>query len=528
MAHLVYSLGSGIPQSNVDFLEKRKRRSVMRIFLKVLLATICLTTAYSYARSAESSRWEADHQTGCQVWNENPQPNETITWSGSCLNGYAEGLGVLDWFEDGIATSHHQGNFKQGRPSGNAAITFKNGEIFNGILDEKGLAIGIGTYEWPNGDKFEGDFVKELGLPDIKGRFIFSNQEKFAAETLRRLGNQYFSKQQYAQAEEIYNLALTKAEKYKELNALEYVLINGTLAINYERQNKFYEAEQFHLMALQTSERAFGLKDPMVWTALDFIGKFYFSQGRNKEAEIIYKRLAAINQETLNPDPQKVTATIYSLARVYTAEKRYQDAETAYKTTIEILQNTDTAKSSLLTVMGNLAELYIETGEYANAEIIYKTILDICESITPSDQATIATSLGNLADAISKQGRITEAQLLLQKGLEIREHSLGPEHIDVAFYLNSLALLYYAEHRYQDAEPLFMRSLAIWQKERGDNSAEAATLLGNIGLLYDDQGRYPEAELFYKRALEIYETEPGADYPNGLIPTLGALVSPPR
>jgi len=38
--------------------------------------------------------WIADSH-GCKVANTFPRPGETITWSGSCSNGYADGDGVL-------------------------------------------------------------------------------------------------------------------------------------------------------------------------------------------------------------------------------------------------------------------------------------------------------------------------------------------------------------------------------------------------------------------------------------------------
>src|SRR5215475_6638516 len=44
--------------------------------------------------------WIADASTGCRVWNDHPRPKETITWSGRCENGLAQGNGVVQWFED--------------------------------------------------------------------------------------------------------------------------------------------------------------------------------------------------------------------------------------------------------------------------------------------------------------------------------------------------------------------------------------------------------------------------------------------
>jgi hypothetical protein len=52
----------------------------------------------------EDSTWIAD-ANGCRVWDPNPKPNETVTWTGPCVDGFAEGQGIVQWFQDGKAGS---------------------------------------------------------------------------------------------------------------------------------------------------------------------------------------------------------------------------------------------------------------------------------------------------------------------------------------------------------------------------------------------------------------------------------------
>ena len=51
------------------------------------------------AAPAVAGAWVADAKSGCQVWNPNPQLEETVAWSGSCANGRAEGHGTVRWVE---------------------------------------------------------------------------------------------------------------------------------------------------------------------------------------------------------------------------------------------------------------------------------------------------------------------------------------------------------------------------------------------------------------------------------------------
>jgi hypothetical protein len=45
--------------------------------------------------------WSIDSQSGCALWNRMPQRDESVTWSGACVNGLASGPGVAQWYKNG-------------------------------------------------------------------------------------------------------------------------------------------------------------------------------------------------------------------------------------------------------------------------------------------------------------------------------------------------------------------------------------------------------------------------------------------
>jgi hypothetical protein len=63
----------------------------------------------------------ADGVTDCRVWNAHRKSNQAISWSGACRDDLAQDHGGLRWFRDGKAN-------------------------------------GRGTYSWPNGDRYEGEW----------------------------------------------------------------------------------------------------------------------------------------------------------------------------------------------------------------------------------------------------------------------------------------------------------------------------------------------------------------------------------
>ena len=112
---------------------------------------------------ADQPGWAADAQTGCRVWNARPQPNQRVTWSGVCQNGFAQGEGVEQWIENGQSGNRLEGQFRDGRLNGHGVFTVANGARFEGeFRDGKLNGHAVGTYadgsrdegEWQDGKKY--------------------------------------------------------------------------------------------------------------------------------------------------------------------------------------------------------------------------------------------------------------------------------------------------------------------------------------------------------------------------------------
>ena len=66
---------------------------------------------------------ELTSHPGCYVWNPNPQPDETATWTGDCSAGFAQGPGTVVWkFRD--SESESEVNLRHGRAHGDAVYRF--------------------------------------------------------------------------------------------------------------------------------------------------------------------------------------------------------------------------------------------------------------------------------------------------------------------------------------------------------------------------------------------------------------------
>ena len=67
---------------------------------------------------------------GCKIANPSPKPNETVTWSGACKDGFAEGTGVMQWFEDKQPGARYEGALAHGELAGEGKLTLPDGSTY--------------------------------------------------------------------------------------------------------------------------------------------------------------------------------------------------------------------------------------------------------------------------------------------------------------------------------------------------------------------------------------------------------------
>jgi len=151
--------------------------------MKYLILTITLVSLFVNGCSSKKNvstanlkpYWIKD-QNGCKTWNPYPIPNETIMWTGKCVDGYIEGYGRLQWYEKGILISTSIGTHVRGRLEGKGKVIDRlatyTGEFKNGSLHGYGVRVAENgkklVGKWQNG-KFNKikNFGKNLTLDNF-------------------------------------------------------------------------------------------------------------------------------------------------------------------------------------------------------------------------------------------------------------------------------------------------------------------------------------------------------------------------
>jgi hypothetical protein len=114
--------------------------------------------------------WIADTSVGCRVWNPHPQGNETVRWSGACVNGRAQGRGAAQWFQGSLPFEADEGEWRDGRQTGFGSQVWPagryDGELVDGEPNGRGVLIVQGV-------RYEGELRN--GKPNGSGTLAKAN-----------------------------------------------------------------------------------------------------------------------------------------------------------------------------------------------------------------------------------------------------------------------------------------------------------------------------------------------------------------
>jgi hypothetical protein len=119
-----------------------------------------VTTAGS---AQEAGRWFQDAGSGCKFWlDETAELKGSISWSGGCAEGRAEGKGAVSLSQSGFTKPIYTGQLHGGKPHGFGIHINSLGTRYEGQWRD-GLRHGRGSQRWGltserPGDQYQGDW----------------------------------------------------------------------------------------------------------------------------------------------------------------------------------------------------------------------------------------------------------------------------------------------------------------------------------------------------------------------------------
>lgn len=136
---------------------------------------------------ANDPHWVVDPLSKCAVYNTRPDPALTVRWSGRCVDGAAEGDGIIVYSRNNRFSAKYDGEMRGGARHGRGVYYAANFDQLS-VNWKDGVAEGPG--EWTYGDRSRFTVVFYRGEPRGEGRYHVGDWEYIGA--LNGAGKAYY------------------------------------------------------------------------------------------------------------------------------------------------------------------------------------------------------------------------------------------------------------------------------------------------------------------------------------------------
>jgi tetratricopeptide (TPR) repeat protein len=287
-----------------------------------------------------------------------------------------------------------------------------------------------------------------------------------------------------------------------------------TLAALIERDAKRYDRAEALLKRARVLAESDAVEHPRqlmeVWK---YMGSVYRSAGRFEDAERAYRTLIDLSEATFGADKMDTAKALANLGGILCQRKSYAAAYPYLARAVDTYQRIHETGFAYFSVLESLSSAELYLGQANSAEQHALLALSVVQKQPAVDCDILATAYNNLGQIYAQQGRYPEAERATTRAKEIWLGTLGPNSSKVAAVLSNLGALYVHEHKYKKAEALYDQSAAIDSKVSGTSSLDYARDLNRLGVLYNDEKRYTKSEKALREALEIDSKKVAKDSP---------------
>lgn len=228
---------------------------------------------------------------------------------------------------------------------------------------------------------------------------------------------------------------------------------------------------------------------------LDRTASYLMERAQYVEAEPLFERALVIRKSRYGPVHAYTAASINNLALLYQYRERFADAESLYRSALDIWETKEEVGPThpyTATSLTNLATLYRTANRFEEAESLYRRALTIREQIDANGPDT-AESLDQLALLYFVQRRYAEGAPICCRALEIRRARIEPDHPELGASCHNMAIFLHCQDEFEAAERLYQEALAIRRKSLPPGHPATAKTIETYARLLRQRGREEEA-----------------------------------
>jgi tetratricopeptide (TPR) repeat protein len=246
------------------------------------------------------------------------------------------------------------------------------------------------------------------------------------------------------------------------------------------------------LLLLTAAPQARGQGSDLVWRRLISAAlRAAGAQDYSKSEQLFLK--AVQEAEQFGPADARLGTTFNSLGLIYRAEKKFAEAEKAYRRALTIMDTAYGDSIDVGNVNFNIGNVMFDQGHQAEAMPNIRRSVDIYERLLGDSSLQTAAALCIEGDAWRAMKRYPDAEGPLRRCADIREKDSGIDSRELADALQSLALTYMAEGKLTAAEARLRLVEKIREKTLGITDPSVAQTMEDHAAVLKSMGRDEEA-----------------------------------
>jgi tetratricopeptide (TPR) repeat protein len=237
--------------------------------------------------------------------------------------------------------------------------------------------------------------------------------------------------------------------------------------------------------------------------------------GNHADAERLIDEALAMQRAVLGNDHIEVVETLETQGLVYSAQRKFPQAERSYLDAIDTCRRIRTHEVDCARVHNNLGQTYYLQDRYVEAEREMLAALTIRRAHLGESHPGVAISMSTLANVAAIQGDTDRAVDLAARAVAMLEQAGHGESRETALARNGYADVLHRAHRPEAALEQIDRAIAGWRRINPDERVRRVLMLSLKGQILKALKRREDVQRIVAEIAEV-------DLPPG---TLNALAS---
>lgn len=269
---------------------------------------------------------------------------------------------------------------------------------------------------------------------------------------LNKLGDLYSYSGQYSRASRTLQQAIDLLGEEAGEESAEFISTAINMGILYMSQGKYPEAEEIFEVALTKVHES----EPAYESLLNNQALVLQSLGQLQRAESMLQNIRERDSIELGVTHPDYAITLSNLGLVYADEAKFAQAEAALRKALAIQkENGESNTISYATKLNNLARVYRMNGSAKAAIPLLEEAAGIFRKNMGKESAEYATAVFNLGLAQWKSGKGEQGYKYLRLSAAIRAKSLGKNHPKYAESILKIAEYQWEKQSIRDAQKSF-------------------------------------------------------------------------